>query len=236
MVKTAIKGALGKFGLKLIRTQHTFAWDCLADVARLYPEREISTVVDVGANVGNFARGVIGSFPSARVLAFEPVDGTFRQLQENLREYPQATPYQMALGDAEGEATLHVQENSEWNSLTPAVNRPAADAHAQVVRVRRLDDMADEGLFNSIDLLKTDTEGFDVNVLRGATGLLGSGRIRFVLSEVGFDRNDSRHTNFFDLNALLAEYRFTPIGFYDQCLAPYTDRMMFCNALFYFDG
>jgi FkbM family methyltransferase len=236
MVKRAIKGALDKFGLKLVRTQHTFGLDCLSDIARLYPERKIATVVDVGANVGNFARGVIAAFPSARVHAFEPVDGTFRQLQENLRELPQITPYQMALGEAEGEATLHVQENSEWNSLTPGVNRPAADARAQVVRVRRLDDMAAEGLFGSIDLLKTDTEGYDVQVLRGATGLLGSGRIRFVLSEVGLDRKDTRHTNFFDLNDLLSQHGFTPLGFYDQCLAAYTDRMMFCNALFYFEG
>ncbi|MBC7927997.1 MAG: FkbM family methyltransferase, partial [Bryobacteraceae bacterium] len=65
-----------------------------------------------------------------------------------------------------------------------------------------------------ISLLKTDTEGFDLDVLQGAESLLSAGRVFLVLVEVGFSDQDAGHTSFSAVRQLLED--FDVIGFYDQ--------------------
>jgi len=54
----------------------------------------------------------------------------------------------------------------------------------------------------SVDILKTDIEGYHLEILRGAEFLLARNKISLVFSEAGFDREDRQHTNFCDLLAL----------------------------------
>ncbi len=51
-----------------------------------------------------------------------------------------------------------------------------------------LDRFAAVHKLDRIDLLKTDTENFDLEVIKGGQELLGDGKISFIYSEVGFDR------------------------------------------------
>jgi len=83
-----------------------------------------------------------------------------------------------------------------------------------------------------IDLLNTDTENFDLEVVKGGRGLLEKGEISFIYSEVGFDRNDQRHTFFEDLENYLGSYCYRLVGFYEHYHHPRTGEFEFCNALF----
>lgn len=68
-----------------------------------------------------------------------------------------------------------------------------------------------------MDLLKTDTEGFELEVIRGADRML-SGSVRAVLAETAFNRADRRHVHFADLSAALEPHGFTFVALYDGCL------------------
>jgi len=232
LLKRPVRQVLGLIGFRLIRVDRTFGLDPLVDILYHYPERSIKTALDVGANVGSFSTRLAKRFPNVRVLAFEPIQSTFLKLKSETARLGTIETFHLALGDTEGEETVYLQENSEWNSLAVAVNRPSTTARSVVVRVRTLDRMADEGLFTSIDLLKTDTEGFDMSVLEGAKSLLGSGRVGFVLSEVAYDLEDKGHTNFFELYEYLANYGFRLFAIYDQTIIPNKRQAGYCNALF----
>ena len=58
----------------------------------------------------------------------------------------------------------------------------------------------------------------DLMVLKGAAGLLSTGRIPFVLAEIGFTPGDNRHVLFDDVRGLLAPYGHRLYGFYGQTL------------------
>lgn len=66
------------------------------------------------------------------------------------------------------------------------------------VAVGTVDTFAREFGVEEISLLKTDTEGFDAEVLRGAKSMISSGRIFLILIEVGFSKYDAGHTLFDD--------------------------------------
>lgn len=81
-----------------------------------------------------------------------------------------------------------------------------------------------------INILKIDTEGFEMNVLHGFSDMLNSGKIDSILIEVGF-HNDSHHGNYFAINDFLTLKKMVLVGFYE---VKYTrhGRCNYANALF----
>lgn len=74
-------------------------------------------------------------------------------------------------------------------------------ASNESAEIRALDYFCAEQKVNYIDLLKVDTEGLDLEVLKGAEAMLRSHKIP-ILAEVSFDPDNTYHTSFFRL----AEY------------------------------
>lgn len=155
-------------------------------------ESDIRTVIDVGANRGQFLVFALARFPQARVLSFEPNPPAFRRLQEIIDVYgagDRARAFNVALGDANEERILHVSREDDSSSLlAPTVlqvrlspeSREVGQLH---VLVQRLDSLIDWPLERPT-LLKIDVQGFELEVLRGASATLSS--IDSVLVEMSF--------------------------------------------------
>ena len=77
----------------------------------------------------------------------------------------------------------------------------------------------------AIDFLKIDTEGVDLDVLKGGQSLLQSGAIPFILAEVGFHPNDDRKVLFDEVRHFLMPFGYHLFGIYDQNLE-WTGHMM----------
>jgi FkbM family methyltransferase len=130
--------------------------------------------LDVGANIGYLtavASGLVG--PRGAVHSFEPVP----RYVERLRMLQPLNPgramhiNQCALGDQAGTARIDVTNlpNIGWNTMVPNY-MPAETRSATVeVPVRRLDDYLLEHTITAIGLIKIDTEGYELPVLKGMT-------------------------------------------------------------------
>ena len=148
------------------------------------------TVVDVGANRGQFLLVAARRFPAARLIAFEPLAGPREVLR---RAVPRRRPvrlFDLALADRPGTATFHVSRADDSSSLLPIAATqveafPGTDEVAQVtVKTARLDEVLSAGDLTEPVLLKIDVQGGELGVLRGATGILPS--ITTVLVECSF--------------------------------------------------
>ncbi|HEU0108977.1 MAG TPA: FkbM family methyltransferase [Vicinamibacteria bacterium] len=131
------------------------------------PER--IRVVDVGAHRGDFAAAALAAFPGSSALLFEPGPSKAAALRERYRGEPNVRVFEVALGDEQGDALLHEQEDSATDSLLPSAEVTEA---MRRVRVSRLDAVLDEEGVPSVDLVKVDTQGYDLRVLRGAAETL----------------------------------------------------------------
>jgi FkbM family methyltransferase len=132
------------------------------------PER--IRIVDVGAYRGDFAAAALAAFPGSSALLFEPGPSKAAALRERYRGNPAVRVFEVALGDERGDAPLHEREESATDSLLPFAE--AAEETTHLVRVRRLDEVLDEEGVPSVDLVKVDTQGYDLRVLRGAAETL----------------------------------------------------------------
>jgi FkbM family methyltransferase len=144
-------------------------------VAQLMEAAEPRAVIDVGANVGQFAQWVRGTGFTGEIISFEPLPEEHAVLVAAAEQDPSWTVApRCALGATESSADIHVAGNSQSSSLLDmkelhSANAPTS-AYVDTIEtpVRRLDDaLADAGFDATDALLKIDTQGFETEVLRG---------------------------------------------------------------------
>jgi FkbM family methyltransferase len=191
-----LQSALAKRGLEVHRRASVrYGSDPLLDFERLLPR--VDTMLDVGANDGQTALSFAQAFPDARVYSFEPVPSTFSALEERTSDEPNIHCFQIALGDREGDATIELAAKSGQNSLLNAAEPGPGTA---TVHVTTGDAWASAHEVAHIDVLKVDTEGYDLQVLEGFENLITAGRIESVLVECEFERvRPEPHTSFFEV-------------------------------------
>ena len=195
-----------------------------------YSGQKIHTIFDVGANTGQSAEEYSVTFPGASVSCFEPVSSTYAELEGNVRSMGHVNCHNLALGSEPGESTIYISDISTANSL---INHGSGD-RKETIQVSTVDIFAKENNVDKIDFLKIDTEGFDIEVLKGAEGMLSSGSVSFVQVEVSFNREGQKHVLFDDVRDLLAGHGFVVFGFYEQHLEWSGEQSLrFANALFY---
>lgn len=220
-----------RFGLQ-VHTTTRRGIEYHVDISHIRPMRHFRRVLDVGAHWGESARFYRRLCPVAHITCFEPVRENFVRLQAALRRDARVEVINAAVGAAPGVARMNLQESSFCHTLVGETE--AAGGPVETVTVSTLDEhcKARLGPDERIDLLKIDTEGFEVPVLQGAAGLLAARRVDFVYAEVTFDPNDPLHGYFPAVAELLAIHGYRLLGLYE--ITHYADpwRIFYCNALF----
>jgi FkbM family methyltransferase len=152
------------------------AW--LADVVG----RSASTFIDVGANVGEWAALFMNAMPNGTGVLIDASSQAVRAIAERFRNEPRINVIHAAVSDTPGEAEFFEESNSgKTSSLLRSFTN--STAHKKIVRVTTVDAEAKAHNVTQIDMLKIDAEGYDLHVLRGASGLLSQQAIGVVQFE-----------------------------------------------------
>lgn len=146
---------------------------------RWLEELGITTLLDVGANIGQYARQVREDGYRGRIVSFEPLPEEFAELERQAGGDPHWRCLNLALGAAEATVEMQVAGNSLSSSLLAMLERHVtADPEAvivgkQMVRVGTLDALHREILsIDDVVWLKLDVQGYELNVLDGAAETL----------------------------------------------------------------
>ena len=151
-----------------------------ANLTRLFEVQGVDVVLDVGGNTGQYARNLRRAGYTGRIVSFEPASATHAELHaaaEGDRDWTVAPA--MALGDHDGEITLHLYNRSDMSSLhglSDAAKKifPKLDPiGTETVTLRRLDRVLDDFVRpGETPFLKLDTQGAERAILDGAVGVL----------------------------------------------------------------
>jgi FkbM family methyltransferase len=152
---------------------------------------------DVGANVGEWSIRLAATFKNAgrpiEVNAFEPFPATFDTLSKNLATAGATTVTAHPFGMSDAERTFDFYSlgaNIGQNSLFPPEH---GRAEKTTIRCRTIDDLCRERAWDHIDFLKIDTEGNDLNVIRGAERLIAAGGLKALQFEYNYRWIAARH-------------------------------------------
>jgi FkbM family methyltransferase len=148
--------------------------------------------VDIGANAGILT--IVGAArvgPGGRVFAFEPNPPVFDELQRHIQVNGftgRVHPFGIAFSDTNGEAELHLSEESTGLSslfvdTAPCAETLRASRRSVTVNTRRFDDWITQAGVDHVDLVKIDVEGAEDQVLNGMRESLAAGLIARVICE-----------------------------------------------------
>ena len=188
------------------------------DIKRYGWSHCVDLIIDVGANTGQFAFSALTAVPHCSVISFEPVTQSFHELKIKADSDPRWTAIHSAVGDTNGSVLITCEGTSQMNHIKRQVDE--AELHYSTVKyenvpLAKLDDVCNVRCINTISMLKTDTEGFDAQVLLGASELLANNSVFSVLAEVSFDSGDICHSHFSEIIEILGP-KFKVAGFYGQ--------------------
>jgi FkbM family methyltransferase len=141
---------------------------------------DLRTVIDVGANRGQFTLYACARFPSAHIIAFEPLPGAREHMMRLFQGEDRVEVVPFALGETEGEVVMHLSAREDSSSLLPigghqvSIFPGTAEVGTTRTYVRTLDSvLADRELMHPA-LLKIDVQGYELPVLRGGEQTLRS--------------------------------------------------------------
>ena len=175
-------------------------------------------VFDVGANVGSYSSKVLQTNPLLTVYAFEPHPRTFATLEKNV-QYSNFTPINAAAGESAGTADLYdyaaddgSSHASLYQDVIESIHRAPSTSHQ--VKVVALGEFARANQVTNIALLKIDTEGNELNVLKGIGDFLCTGKVEAIHFEFNEMNIPSRvfFRDFWDLLPNYDFYRLLPYG------------------------
>lgn len=200
-------------GYQIMRQRPT-GYDLARDITRWIPTLQVDTIIDVGANTGQSAHYFATAFERAVIHSLEPGSTIFEKLVENTRHLPSIVPHRVAL-DAQAGDHRHFVVEDDLSHLA----RDGEDIEGGVVEtvsVETLGSFCRRIGIERVNILKVDTEGNDLAVLKGGDDLFRHGLVDIVQVEAGLNPMNDRHVLLQDFQNWLEERGYFLFGFYEQ--------------------
>lgn len=207
------------------------------DATVLLGGRADPTILDVGANEGQSATTFSRVWPHAVVHCFEPSPEAFTTLQHNVAGLnARVHPVNVGVGAEAARSTLLENSQSEMSSfLAPADESWGQTTRRTSVDMITVDDYCAGAGISRVDMLKSDTQGYDLEVLKGAATMLDSGAIRLVFLELIFAHLYEDVPSLDAVYRFLSDRQFHLVGLYDPHHMA-DGRMAWCDMLFVHGG
>lgn len=233
MLKKLIKTILNIFGLDLRRIPK-----CEINKYVWLQELNIKTILDIGANVGQFALEINKYLPNANIYSFEPLMKEYDQLIKNTRRIRQFIAFNIALGDINDKHIIHSHNFSPASSLLKVSNISIAaypyigKSMEEVIEVKRLDDFIDSQniILEPEILIKIDVQGYEDRVIRGGENIFKLAKV--IISEISFQELYEGQQCFDGIYNQLINLGFSLKGIVGPGLNPNTGLPLYADAIF----
>ena len=226
---------MGVAGYRITRSP-SLAHDIASGKYRWLQEMNIATVLDIGANQGQFAEMIRQVLPHAMIYSFEPLESCFKELTAKARSLMPIQCFPFALGKAKEKMTMRHNSFSPASSLLPMGERvqeiyPLTKGFTEeLVEVRALDEVVSLLEMNPRILMKADVQGYELNVLAGAEKTLPL--IDVLILETSFAVLYDQQPLFDDIYSFLFDRQFNYAGSFGQIHDPSTGATLQEDSIF----
>jgi len=148
------------------------------------------TVIDIGANRGQFALAARHCFPQARIISFEPLPGPAARFERIFAADDLVALHRVAVGPNRQRTTIHISRSDDSSSLLPittlqnALFPGTAEKDVAEVIVGPLDEFIGPAEILHSALLKLDVQGYELEALKGCATLIQ--HFTYVYAECSF--------------------------------------------------
>jgi len=233
LITTPLRLALRRLGLDVDRHCRSYA----SRRQRILHRLGVSLVIDVGANVGQYAVELRKEGFRGRILSVEPVADSYARLAKRCKSDWRWDCLNVALGRDEGVCEIHVSENRVSSSVLNmrVLHVEAAPSSqyrfSETVPMCRLDDLVTQDqLAAEIIAVKLDVQGYEGQVLAGGQRVLAVAAA--VETEVSLVELYEGQANLQEMLDYMCGQGFRPVGMQPGFVHPSTDETLQLNVLF----
>jgi FkbM family methyltransferase len=198
--------------------------------------KEARMIFDVGANRGEVTSRYASMYPRARIHAFEPFPDFRDEFLSRHGSNKRITWVNKALSDKFGTTDYFINKSTDTNSLLKSVrigatsDKSCINVGSSQVQTDTIDRYCAKNGIETIDILKLDTQGSELAILKGAEKLLGGKRIALIYTEAYFQPQYENSPLLFDIANYLKEFGYFLEDMYDPY---YNERfLLWCDAIF----
>lgn len=202
--------------------------------AAIIRDERITVVLDVGANVGQYAEALRRGGYDGRIISFEPVTEAHTELERKAARDRLWECHRLALSDFDGKASIHLA--GDYSSLLDMESEFAASTFESLpdgtesVTTSRLDSLQLPIDDSDHVMLKLDVQGYELHALRGAEESLR--RIRAIESELSVVRLYKDQPVIRDILDYLAERGFELVNLEPAWVEPKLGRILQFDGIF----
>ncbi len=195
-----------------------------------------NTVIDIGANEGQFSDRIRMLFPDSMIYAFEPINRSFELLQKNFGKDSKFKSFNLALGDAPGKTIFNVNDYSPSSSVLPQTENLSKNfSYASTTREVSVDISTLDNVFSNIEfdlplLVKIDVQGFENKVIAGGKKVISKAAL--VLCEVSFVELYKNQPLFDEVYEMLNDIGFSYAGSSEQLRSSESNQVLQADAIF----
>lgn len=139
----------------------------------------IRTIIDIGANTGQFARKIHRIYPAAKIYSFEPIPSAFSKLRAwALSKSDRVVAINAAVGARTGQITMYLHEDHDASSsvlettdLTDVIYPQTVLKREVLVEQITLDEFFSDTDLDDLVLIKMDVQGYEDRVLSGGVNV-----------------------------------------------------------------
>jgi len=224
-----VRRIFASFGYSISPQPQGIGGNAFADMASLV-RTDHPVIFDVGANAGQSIENFRLWFKDAEIHSFEPSPATFQLLQRNVASDARIRPWNYALGAHQEDAEFLENTLPECSSFLPLGESGWGSVARKIkVPVRTVDDFCTEHGIGRINILKTDTQGYELEVFKGADRMFRQGAVDLVFCEMAIAEQYAGAPSFGQLYDYLVSQDFRLVSFYsifyEQSLAAWTDGL-----------
>ncbi len=208
------------------------------DAWRMLASRKFATILDIGANEGQFLRVARTVWPDAHIHSFEPLPEVFEKLERTAQEVGSCSVHPIGLSDRTERREMFHSAFSPSSSLLPMTELhrsewPESAQSKQVsIRLARLDDwVADQrSSLRGPTLVKIDVQGFESAVIDGGRQWLRT--VDMIVIEATFYPLYDGQALFGTIHQMLADLGFVYRGNVEQFASKDGRRVLYADAIF----
>ena len=176
----------------------------------------LRTIIDVGANKGQFSLLVRSLFPEAKIYAFEPLSTPATTYHRLFAHDPRVKIFQYAAGEKRMSTQIHVSRRMDSSSILAMTSLQeeffpgTASTHDEKIEIKRLDETISSDDIQSPSLCKLDVQGYESQVLAGCTNIIN--HFDYIYCEISFLTFYEKQALAADIINIMAKNGFDLVG------------------------
>lgn len=196
----------------------------------------IKTIIDIGANIGQFSLIAQALFPKSQIYAFEPLPECFVKLNERMSHLKNFNSFNVALGDKSGELEFEQNKFSASSSFLKMLDThkklfpQTSSTEIVKVRIEQLDNFQNQIEITDPLLIKIDVQGYEELVIRGGEKIIKQAKV--IIIETSFQPLYEGQCLFKEIYSYLDKLGFAYHGVIYQLSSPNDERILQADCIF----